>query len=760
MKIRTFIVILVILLSSNRNFAQDADTLRKPKIGLVLSGGAAKGIAHIGVLKVLDKIGITPDYITGTSMGAVVGSLYALGYTADEISEFNRNADWENLLSDRIPLNEVVFEEKYEYRRYLFGIPIRNYEFKLPSGVIEGQQLEKFFADVMWPLPYQENFDSLPIPFRCMSVDLISGKTIEFNSGSLAESIRASMSIPSIFAPESIDTMLLVDGGMIRNFPVEEVKKMGADIVIGVYVGFDENVTKEDLFSLSDVLSRATVFYGIFDSKNQMGKTDILIQPNLHGLGASDFMKNKEIEIYGEVAALEIQKELYKLADSLNLEYRPVKKFEQPERIFIKEIKVINERPFVADRFIINRSGIKEGTYVSKQDLQEAVDNIFGTQYFKKVTYNLEMINDETYRLYLKVKESTRAFLNLAAHYDNQYGPGIITNLTLRNYLTPESRATVSLNIAENPGARIDINKYLGKNQRIMDNYFFNWSQNENSLFENAVDIGSYRFSYLSAGLGGKYSLAINQQIGILGFYEINKIYPNDNLRNYYQVESFNSYGYKGFAYKLYYNINNTDDNFFPTKGFKLDLCYKYNLKPEVTYDINPVDKNTLNNILYFNDQFSDFYSANFNLDLYTNLFSKLIFNVGASAGITSNQSAIISNYSVGGYYDNNRRINYVPFAGMNVSEAIVPNYGLFKAGLDFEIIPNIYITTRANIGFFTQTKDEVIDFVKYSPLKSYLKGFCTGIRANTVIGPVNIMYADNDFDGKIRWYVSIGYPF
>ncbi|HAF29232.1 MAG TPA: hypothetical protein DCG75_09320 [Bacteroidales bacterium] len=760
MRLKIVVVLLVCLSSINGLLAQEPDTLRTPKIGLVLSGGAAKGIAHVGVIKVLEKIGITPDYITGTSMGAIVGSLYALGYTANEISEINKNADWEKLLSDRIPLNEVVFEEKYEYKRYLFGLPIRNYEFKLPSGVIEGQQLEKFLASAMWPLPELDSYDSLPIPFRCMGVDLISGKTIEFDSGNLAESVRASMSIPSIFAPESIDTMLLVDGGMIRNFPVEEVKRMGADIVIGVYVGFNEKVTKEDLFSLSDVLSRATVFYGIFDSRTQMEITDILIQPDLHGLGASDFTKNKQIELYGEIAALEIQKSLYQLADSLNLKYTPIKKFDQPEEIFIKEIKVINERPFVADKFIINRSEIKAGTYVRKTDLLNAVDKIFGTQYFKKVTYKLEELNDGTYRLYFKVKESTRAFLNFAAHYDNQFGPGIITNLTLRNYLTTESRAIVSLNIAENPGARIDINKYLGKNQRFMMNYFFNWNQNENKLFENTVDIGSYRFSYLNAGLGGKYSIAINQQIGILGFYELNKIFPNDNLRNYYQVESFKSYGYKGYSYKLFYNLNNTDDNFFPTKGFKLDLCYKYNYEPQIAYDINFYDRATLSNITFFDDQFSDFYSANFNLDLYTNFYGKLILNLGASAGITSDESAILSNYSIGGHSDGNRGVNYVPFAGMNISEAIVPNYSLLKAGIDLEILPRIYLSARANIGFFTQSKDEIIDYIKYSPLKSYLKGFCAGIRANTVIGPISIMYADNDFDGLIRWYVSVGYPF
>ena len=760
MKRKIALILVLLSILSYNLYSQDTDSLSRPKIGLVLSGGAAKGIAHIGVLKVLEEVGITPDYITGTSMGAVVGGLYALGYTADEISEINANADWEFLLSDRIPLNEVVFEEKDEYKRYIFGIPIRNYEFKLPSGVIQGQQLGKFFNEVMWPLPYVEYYDSLPIPFHCMAVDLISGQIVEFKSGNLSESVRASMSVPSIFAPESIDTMLFVDGGVLRNFPVSEVIEMGADIVIGVYVGFEDKVTKEDLFSLSDVLTRATVFYGIVDSKNQMKLTDILIQPDLKGLGASDFVKSKQIEEYGEVAALEIQKKLYRLADSLNLKKREIPKFNQPKEIFIKDIRIINDRPFVSDNFIINRSRIKEGTFVTKEDLSDAVDNIFGTQYFKKVSYTLKELEEGKYRLYFVVTESTRAFLNLAIHYDNQYGPGVITNLTLRNYLAPASRATVSLNIAENPGLRIDVNKYLGKYERIMDNYFINWNQNKNSLFENGIDIGTYSFSNLTAGVGGKYSISVNQQISALGYYEFNKIFPQENLKNYYQVSSFDSYGYMGFAYKLYYNLNTTDNTFFPSRGAKFDMCYTYNFEPKLSYDISSTDKIVMHDIAYFNEELTDFYTAHINLDMYTNIAKKIILSFGGSVGISSDESAILNNFVMGGFDDRNRSVNYVPFAGLNMSEAIVRNYGLLRAGIDIEVIPRIYITSRANIGFFTESNSELIDFVKNSSLKSYLKGYSVGLRANLLIGPVNILYGDNDFDGKNRWYVSIGFPF
>ena len=159
--------------TAGRCDAQYTDTITEPKIGLVLSGGGAKGLAHIGVLKVLEEAGIRPDYISGTSMGSIIGALYAMGYTANEISAINDSVNWEKLLSDRISLNKIVMEEKYGSNRYLFRFPIRNYHIKLPSGLIEGQRLEALFSELMWPNTNHENFDSLPVPFRCISVDLI-----------------------------------------------------------------------------------------------------------------------------------------------------------------------------------------------------------------------------------------------------------------------------------------------------------------------------------------------------------------------------------------------------------------------------------------------------------------------------------------------------------------------------------------------------------------------------------------------------------
>ena len=733
--------------------SQTTDSIRKPKIGLVLSGGGAKGLAHIGVLKVLEEVGIKPDYITGTSMGSIVGGLYALGYSADELSEINANAKWLKLLSDNIALNKIVMEEKYESNRYVLSFPIRNYEFKLPSGLIEGQQLQKFFVDLSWALPIQNNFDSLPIPFRCMSVDLLSGQTITHSSGDISEAMRASMSIPSIFAPENIDTLLLVDGGVTQNFPADEVRKMGADIVIGVYVGFKENVNKEDLFSLSDVLSRATVLGGINNAKQQLNSVDILITPDLEGYSSSSFSKSKQIELKGEEAARKFYPQLKKLADSLNLNYTPTRKINQAEKIFISDIVVKNTR-FIKKDFVIGRSELQNNNYITKKELLAAIDRIYGTQYFTKVSYNLEQKHDNTYKLVFLLKEKTRAFLNFGLRYDNHIGAGAKINLTLRNYLIPSSHIILSGNLAENPALHFEINKYLGKKQKLMNFYFLNLNSDKLPFYANGFEMGTYDRLFFNEGVGLKYSILLNQQIGIKIYYEYNKILPHENLKTYLSEPNFDYYKTTGFGYSPYYKLNTTDDLYFPTKGSKLNIQYKHLFNPKISCS------NIENSVLVNNDfntkPYDNFY---INYEYFTSFFNHLTFNIGSDIGLNSNDAGLSNYFILGGSYLEKRRF-YIPFAGLNFGEFEVKNFASLHSGVDFKIYPKIYLSFKTNIAFNTKYINDMYSFVKNSPIKSYMKGYMGGLKIDSPIGPIQIMIGDNDFDSNTRWYFSIGYPF
>jgi len=294
---RNFLFILLIFFFGMNTNAQN----QRPKVGLVLSGGGAKGVAHIGVLKAMEEAGLTPDYITGTSMGSIIGGLYSIGYSADELKEIVEGVNWDLVLTNKIPLNKVTFEEKRFYGRYLLDFYLKDKKIQFPSGVIEGQALMELFTKVTRPVHDITDFNDFPIPFACVASNIVTGEPVVLNKGSLAQSMRASMAIPTFFTPVKIDGKLLVDGGLVRNVPVPEVLDMGADIVICVYVGTDLHPESE-LKSLVSILTQSAFITSARDNREQLKKCDILIQPDLGGLSTSSFHTTSEILERGNAA--------------------------------------------------------------------------------------------------------------------------------------------------------------------------------------------------------------------------------------------------------------------------------------------------------------------------------------------------------------------------------------------------------------------------------------------------------------------------
>jgi len=243
------------------NPASGQDTPKRPKVGLALSGGGAKGIAHIGVLKVMEEAGLKPDYISGVSMGSIVGGLYATGYTADSLEKIVRSIDWDLMLSDNIPENKVIFLEKRYFNNNILSLPVTKNKILLPAGLIRGQQIESTLSRYAWPAATISDFSKLPIPFMCMGTDISTCRNVEIKNGYLADAMRASMAVPSIFTPLRIDTILFVDGGMIRNFAVQEVRDMGADIVIGSYTG-GKLYSGDELNSITGLMSQIALNTG------------------------------------------------------------------------------------------------------------------------------------------------------------------------------------------------------------------------------------------------------------------------------------------------------------------------------------------------------------------------------------------------------------------------------------------------------------------------------------------------------------------
>jgi len=346
---------------------QDVRTTERPKIGLVLSGGGARGAAHIGVLEVLEEMHIPIDCIVGTSMGSIVGGLYASGMSPAEINEALATIDWEDAFNDNIPREDRSFRRKRDDDLYLIkhkpGIGDDG-KIKLPTGFLQGQKIDLIFKELTLPVSDIKNFDQLNIPFRAVATDITTGEMVVLSSGDLAKSMRASMSIPSIFAPMEMDGRLLVDGGVSNNLPVDVARDMGAEIVIVVDISTPLKKREE----LTSALSITAQLTGILTRRNTeaqiatLSGKDILIVPDLGDISSSDFNESGKAIPEGKAAAEQHREQLAGLAisqaDYANLVLaQPERKTTLPVIEFVK----LNNQSRVSDEVIMARLHVKTG---------------------------------------------------------------------------------------------------------------------------------------------------------------------------------------------------------------------------------------------------------------------------------------------------------------------------------------------------------------------------------------------------------------
>ena len=295
------VIALLLISDAGLLFSQDnVNTEGRPKVGLVLSGGGAKGAAHIGVLKYLEETGIPIDYIAGTSMGAIVGGLYAIGYSADDIQHFISIVDWDRLISNKVDREQISYERKAESLSQILTIPFdtgtdreeiqsRSFKNSLPSGIVSGDNLINLFNSLSVGYSDSIDFKDLPIPFLCMATDIVSGKVDKLDKGVFPKSIRASMAIPVLFDPVKIDNALYTDGGLLNNFPAEQCREMGADYVIGVSMspGLENDMNK--LSSLYNQVKQLRTIITDRETENYHKLCDIFISPELNGVGSLSF---------------------------------------------------------------------------------------------------------------------------------------------------------------------------------------------------------------------------------------------------------------------------------------------------------------------------------------------------------------------------------------------------------------------------------------------------------------------------------------
>lgn len=579
-----FVVISLFFILAFTNILAQSNTER-PKVGLVLSGGGAKGMAHIGVIKAMEEAGLYPDYITGTSMGSIIGALYAIGYSADEIKEIALGIKWENVLTNDIPLDKVAIEEKAFYGRYFIELPIQDKKIGLPQGLIEGQELTMFLNKITRPAHGITDFHKLPIPFECIAADIEKGEAVVLRSGSLPQAMRASMSIPTFFTPTLIDSTLFVDGGLIRNFPVQEALDMGADIIIGVFVSSDLD-KKEDLTSMVAVLSQSAFIMSAHDTNEQIKLIDIYVEPDLEGYSTGSFWDGAAIIEQGEKKGQEFLPIFKHLADSLN-KFGPVR---VPKKLPITNNYVFNTihilgNTKVPDELILGKLRIEENDTIDINELEERINLLYGTLYFSKIEYS---IDDNDKSLTVSVKEAPPGSIKVAAHYDSDNKAGININLTSRNFLLHSSRFIMEYDLAQNPKLDLNYFKYIGKHQNMAVVLNTTWLRYDLPSYwdENGEEKNNSR-SGLSSLLQDN---SFNSSIGLQGTYRSNVTFGGklefinhsitplvlDSLTIGGEKLAFEKFTTNDWGLQVFFKSNTFNKPYFPTKGFLSEVRLGY----------------------------------------------------------------------------------------------------------------------------------------------------------------------------------------
>ncbi len=466
----------------------------RPKTGIVLSGGGSRGLAHIGVLKVLEEVNMPIDYIGGTSMGGIVGGLYASGYNAQQLEEIALGTDWFGLFSDESRRRYVPIEEKAENSKYMLSLPMQGLNITLPGGLVSGQEASKMLAGLTWHVHHIQDFNKLPIPFVCIATDLETGEAIVIRSGSLAEAIRASMTLPSIFTTANVDGRRALDGGIARNFPVVDVIEMGADILIGVDVS-TFNSSADSIRSLIDILNQTVNFQIERTTHAQRQLATVLLQPKMESIGMMSFEYTREIIDAGEAIARAHIDELRQIADSLNaygLEERIVPYVDLSGMpIVIRDIRYEGLKS--TDHRMIDaelQMQLPLNTVITRGDLNLAIDRLYSLQFFESVTYRLEPARSG-YSVIMKFQELDHDKFRVGLRYDSREKASLLFNNTYRNWLIPSSTLRLSVRLGEMTSVDGQLYTYIGTNPKLGSSLRLKYSKDKFEQYLGQVNQGT-----------------------------------------------------------------------------------------------------------------------------------------------------------------------------------------------------------------------------------------------------------------------------
>lgn len=733
MKKQAFLIL--IFFTSLALFAQEQKRL---KVGLVLSGGGAKGFAHIGVLKVLEDAGVKIDFIGGTSMGAVVGGLYASGYNAAQLDSIFRETNFDELLSDYIPRASKNFYEKRNDDLYALSLPFNDFKIGIPKALSKGLYNFNLLSRLTRNVRYIRNFNQLPTPFLCIGSNIETGEQVILDRGNLAQAMIASAAFPSLFSPVEIDGKLLVDGGVTNNYPVDEIKKLGADVIIGVDVQND----LLDRYSLKDatkILVQITNLHSIEKMKENVKKTDIYIKPDIKNYGVISFDKGNEIIVKGEDATFSVYEKIELLVDRSNKYTKPKLKLVS-DSLNIKSINCNDLDNFTRD-YIIGKLRFKSGSKISYKQLEAGINNINSTQNFSAITYSLNPDNEGD-NLNLTIKENpTKSYLKFGLHYDGLYKSGVLVNLSRKKTFFKNDVASFDVVLGDNFRYNFDYYIENGFNLSLGFKSFFNQFNKNIAKEISGLNPDDFGIKAINVDFSDVTNQVYFQSLFVRKFllgggieFKFLKI-KSETLANADPIIDRSTYG-SVFGYLKY---DSFDDKYFPKKGwyFSGDI-QSYLVSSNYTNEFNP-----------FSIAKADFGFA-------TKVFDKVTMKFQTEAGFSIGKESVpFFNFTLGGY-GYNMTNNFRHFYGHDFLSITANSYIKSSATIDYEFYRKNHINFSAN---FANLGDKLFETANWVSIPKY-SGYAFGYGLETVIGPIEIKYSWSPESSKSYTWISVGFLF
>ena len=714
---------------------------QRKKVGVVLSGGGAKGMAHIKALKVIEEAGIPIDYIAGTSMGAIVGGLYAIGYTPEQLDSMVRKQNWTFLLSDRIKRSAMSLTDRERSEKFIVSIPFTKSPKDAASsgGIIKGQNLANLFSDLTMGYHDSINFDKLPIPFACVAANVVNGEQIIFHNGILSTAMRASMAIPGVFTPVRQDSMVLVDGGIVNNSPADVVKAMGADVIIGVDV---QNALKkaDKLNSAPDILGQIVDITCQSNHEKNVDLTDTYIRVNVDGYSSASFtpaaidtlMRRGEEAAKAQWNSLLALKKKIGISDNyVPKRHGPYSSLSNVRTIYVTDISFSGVE---ADdkKWLMKKCNLKENSNITTQQIEQALYQLRGSQSYSSASYTLTD-TPEGYHLNFLLQAKYEKRINLGIRFDSEEIASLLINGTADLKTHIPSRLSLTGRLGKQYAARIDYT--LEPMQQRNFNFSYMFQYNDINIYEEGERAYNTTYKYHLAEFGFSDVWYKNFRFG-LGFrFEYYKY--KDFLFKKPEFIGLDVESEHFLSYFAQVHYNTYDKGYFPSKGSDFKAAYSL-------YTDNMAQYNEQAPFSALSASWASVIPATRRFSIIPSIYGRVLIGKGIPYPLKN---------AIGGEVYGFYIPQQLPFAGVTNMELMENSIIITSLKFRQRMGSIHYLTLTGNYGL---TDSHFFEILK----GKQLFGISAGYGMDSVFGPLEISLGYSNQTDKGSCFVNLGYYF